>query len=253
MPTPTDYTALFQFHGSLNDFLRKRQRNQVVVYNFKGAPAIKDAIEAMGVPHPEVDMILVNNQPVSFQFRLRHEDKVAVYPVEEERTWPDSYSLGKQNPPPHRYILDVHLGTLAKSMRMLGLDTYYETDLSDNTIAQIAKEQQRVVLTRDVGLLKQKSIEWGYWLRSQHTDKQLEEVIRRFDLSNSFSPFARCLACNVKVQEVKKRDVLEQLPPKTKLYFDEFYLCPSCNRVYWKGSHFERMQAYVKRISKSES
>lgn len=243
-------TASFHFHGALNDFLPKRRRGSAILYIFRGAPAIKDSIEALGVPHPEVDVILVNHKIVAFSYLLQEDDVVEVYPVEAERSWPVGYTLEEKNQPPHRFELDVHLGTLAKSMRMLGLDTYYETDLTDAAIARIAAEEERVVLTRDVGLLKQKSITWGYWLRSQHTEKQLEEVIRRYSLQSSFRPFARCLACNVPVQQVSKEEVLEQLPPKTKLYFEEFYRCPSCSRVYWKGSHYDHMQLFVARISR---
>lgn len=246
-----EQTATFRFHGVLNDFLPKRRKGGQIIYTFRGTPAIKDSIEAIGVPHPEVDVILVNHKHVAFSYLLQKNDVVEIYPVEEGRSWPVGYTLEENNLPPHRFVLDVHLGTLAKSMRMLGLDTYYQSDLTDAAIARIAAEEERVVLTRDVGLLKQKSITWGYWLRSQHTEEQLEEVIRRYSLQPSFRPFARCLACNVPVQQVRKEEVLEQLPPKTKLYFEEFYRCPSCSRVYWKGSHYERMQQFVGRISRT--
>lgn len=251
MSMQQEQTATFRFHGVLNDFLFKRRRESVILYTFNGTPAIKDSIEALGVPHPEVDVILVNHKPVAFSYLLQEGDLVEVYPVEAGRSWPVGYTSEENNPPPHRFVLDVHLGTLAKSMRMLGLDTHYQTDLTDTAITRIAAEEERVVLTRDIGLLKQRSITWGYWLRSQHTEEQLEEVIRRYSLQPSFRPFARCLACNVPVQQVRKEEVLEQLPPKTKLYFEEFYRCPSCSRVYWKGSHYERMQEFVTRISRS--
>ncbi|WP_092099082.1 Mut7-C RNAse domain-containing protein [Pontibacter chinhatensis] len=245
------HTATFRFHGGLNDFLPKGRRGSAILYIYNGTPAIKDSIEALGVPHPEVDVILVNGKPVSFSYLLKENDAVEVYPVEEGRSWPVGYTMEERNPPPHRFVLDVHLGTLAKSMRMLGLDTYYQTDLTDAAIARIAAAEERVVLTRDIGLLKQKSITWGYWLRSQLAEEQLEEVIRRYSLQPSFRPFARCLACNVPVQQVRKEEVLEQLPPKTRVYFEEFYRCSSCSRVYWKGSHYEHMQKFVARISRT--
>ncbi|MCX2740370.1 Mut7-C RNAse domain-containing protein [Pontibacter anaerobius] len=248
MSEQPEHAATFHFHGALNDFLHKRRRGQPIHYTFRGTPAVKDSIEALGVPHPEVDVVLVNEKPTPFSCQLQSGDVVEAYPVEEGRTWPAGYTFEEQNPPPTRFVLDVHLGTLAKSMRILGLDTYYETDLSDSAIAGIAASQQRVVLTRDIGLLKQKSITWGYWLRSQQTEEQLEEVIRRYHLYKSFRPFERCLACNVPVQEVSKQEVLEHLPPKTQRYFHEFYRCPSCQRIYWKGSHYERMQQYIARI-----
>ncbi|TPE46314.1 Mut7-C RNAse domain-containing protein [Pontibacter mangrovi] len=248
MSKQPEQAARFRFYGALNDFLSKHRKDKTIDYTFRGTPAIKDAMEALNVPHPEVDVVLVKGKPVTFSYLLQPGDEVEVYPVEAERSWPAGYTLEERHPPPHRFILDAHLGTLAKRMRMLGLDTHYQTYLTDQAIARIAAEQQRVVLTRDIGLLKQKSVTWGYWLRSQHTEEQLEEVLRRFDLQRSFSPFARCLACNVPVQEVSKQEVLEQLPPKTKAYFHVFYRCPSCSRVYWKGSHYERMQQYIAKI-----
>ncbi|MFD1186155.1 Mut7-C RNAse domain-containing protein [Pontibacter rugosus] len=246
-------TASFRFHGALQDFLKKRERDQTISYTFKGAPAVKDAIEAMGVPHPEVDVILLNKKPATLQQAISAGDEVDVFPVDAKYNWPVGYSFSKNHPAPKRFILDVHLGTLAKSMRMLGVKTYYQTDLSDNTIAQLAQEQQLVVLTRDIGLLKQKVITWGYWLRSQHTQEQLEEVIRRFDLWDSFSPFRLCLECNTPVLAVDKECIMEQLPPKTRLYFNEFYQCPSCKRVYWKGSHYDRMQGFIAQLIKNRN
>ncbi|AKD05880.1 Mut7-C RNAse domain-containing protein [Pontibacter korlensis] len=242
--------ATFRFYGALNDFLHKRQKGHAINYSFKGSPAIKDAIEAIGVPHPEVDVVLVNQSKVLFSYTLQAGDVVEIFPVQAEREWPTGYVSEEQNPPPHRFVLDVHLGTLAKSLRMLGFDTFYKTDLSDSEIARIAAEEKRVVLTRDVGLLKQKSIRWGYWLRSQHTEEQLEEVVQRYKLQHSFNPLVLCLVCNVRVEEVPKQEVLEELPPKTRLYFNEFYRCPSCCRVYWKGSHYERMQLFVAKVQR---
>ncbi|GHA55626.1 Mut7-C RNAse domain-containing protein [Pontibacter akesuensis] len=250
MQEEKQHTAQFNFHGALQDFLKKRDREQPISYVFKGAPAVKDAIEASGVPHPEVDVILINNKPAAFQQPIHHNDDVQVYPLSAKYSWPAGYSFAVKHPAPSMFILDVHLGTLAKRMRLLGLDTLYETDFSDSAIAQLAQEQQRVVLTRDVGLLKQKAVTWGYWLRSQHTEEQLEEIISRYALWQHFKPFTLCLECNTPILAVPKQEVLEQLPPKTKLYFQEFYRCPSCGRVYWKGSHYERMQAYVEEVRK---
>ncbi|GAB3536463.1 Mut7-C RNAse domain-containing protein [Pontibacter brevis] len=214
-------------------------------YRFTGTPAVKDAIEAIGVPHPEVGVILVNDLPVPFSYPLQAHDKVAVYPADANQNWPGGFSLQAKPPTPERFVLDVHLGKLVRALRMLGFDTCYENDYSDRTIANIAATEERIVLTRDVGLLKQKTIRWGYWLRSQHLEEQLAEVVNYFNLQRHFTPFTRCMACNGNIKEVSKEAVVAQLPPKTKLYFDEFFQCDSCNRVYWKGSHYERMQQFI--------
>jgi uncharacterized protein with PIN domain len=149
---------------------------------------------------------------------------------------------------PLRFILDVHLGRLARLLRLSGFDTYYETLAADATIAQIAAKEDRIVLTRDIGLLKHKIIDWGYWLRSQHRDEQFKEVACRFNLWSSFSPFTFCLACNGKIQEVSKKSIINQIPANAGLYFQSFYQCQGCKRVYWKGSHYEHMIKTLERL-----
>jgi uncharacterized protein len=240
------YSATFCFHKSLNDFLPPSLKGSVIRYNFNGAPAIKDAIEAIGIPHTEVDRIVVDNRPVGFYYLLGNNNEVRVFPFDESAE--ASQDKPSIKPGQVRFILDVHLGKLAKSLRMLGLDTIYENNLSDKTIAEIAASEERIVLTRDVGLLKHKAITYGYWLRSQNSDEQLSEVIKRYNLSSQAKPFTKCIACNGDIKQVSKDHVLEMLPPKTKDYFNEFFQCKNCNRVYWKGSHYERMIEFIKQL-----
>ncbi len=228
-------TASFIFHDMLNDFLPKARKYTRIAYTFEGTPAVKDAMEAIGVPHPEVGLITINGAAVDFMHPLHAGDEVEVFPVD----------YTSEQTVPVKFVLDVHLGKLAKLLRMLGFDTLYETDYTDQDIARLAQTENRIALTRDVGLLKQKAVKWGYWLRSQHANEQLEEVMRRFGLKDQAQPFKRCLTCNGNILQVEKDLVLERLPPKTKLYFDEFYQCACCDRVYWKGSHYERMQQYI--------
>lgn len=131
----------------------------------------------------------------------------------------------------------------------MGVDTIYQNDYSDKLIVKIAEKEQRIILTRDIGLLKHKSIKWGYWLRSQIVKKQLEEVVTRFGLSLSTNTalFERCLVCNGKIEAVAKETISEKLPSKTAEYFNEFFQCSSCKKVNWKGSHYENMLEMVKR------
>ena len=235
-------TADFYFHGSLNDFLRRVKRDTRLAYTFSSHQTVKDMIEAIGVPHVEVWEVLVHEERVPLSHRLQPADRVEVYPYdgrEEELL---------QGIADRKFVLDVHLGTLARSLRMLGFDTVYANTFTDKDIAGIAEAEQRIVLTRDVNLLKQKAIPAGYWLRSQHTEEQLTEVIRRFRLLDLIRPFSRCMVCNGMIAAVPKETVLDQLPPKTKLYFEKFYRCASCQRVYWKGTHYERMQELVYRL-----
>lgn len=236
----------FRFYSSLKDFLPAGKGNTDILYPFGQAPSVKDAIEAIGVPHPEVHTILVNTTTVTFDYQLKNGDKVDVYPLSQQTDKTDDIF-----PSEKKFVLDVHLGKLAKALRMLGFDALYENDYDDRTIASTAESEQRIVLTRDVGLLKQKAIKFGYWIRSQHLEEQLKEVIKYFRLKDGFEPLSRCLVCNSTIVSIDKEKVEDLLPPKTKLYFQDFFQCPDCRRVYWKGSHYERMTEFVKDVSSS--
>jgi hypothetical protein len=239
----------FRFHDSLNDFLLPLKRNTWIEYIFNDTPAIKHAIESIGIPHPEVDLIIINGAPVDFKYPLRDKDIVEVYPVFSAG---DLAETGALNRPffYEKFILDVHLGKLAKILRLFGFDTYYKNDYDDKTIVQIAETEKRTVLTRDVNLLKHKSITIGYWLRSQFAEEQLKEVIRRFRLKAKFKPFERCVECNGKIIKIEKSAVLDKLLPKTILYYNDFFQCICCKRIYWRGSHYEQMQQYIERMQK---
>jgi uncharacterized protein with PIN domain len=240
-------TAFFLFDGSLNDFLPVSKRYGWINYTFQGIPSVKDAIEAIGVPHPEVDVILVHNASVDFGYRLKENDRIEVYPVLSDHKFPESYSLSKKFLALDKFVLDVHLGKLGKALRILGIDTLMENNFSDNMIAQLSESENRIVLTRDIGLLKHKAIKCGYWLRSQQWEEQLNELITRFDLQNKFRPFSRCIVCNGSIQTVPKETVLHLLPPISRELFNEFFQCTNCKKVYWKGSHYERMEEWVSR------
>ncbi|MDO6388805.1 Mut7-C RNAse domain-containing protein [Pontibacter sp. BT731] len=236
------HSAFFRFYGSLNDFLRPRQRHTVIPYTFAAHQTVKDMIEAMGVPHVEVHAVLVNGEKVDFSYRLEPNDQVEIYPYEGGE---EELLTGVAE---RRFVLDVHLGSLARFLHLLGFDTVYGQHLHDPELVQISSEEKRILLTRDVNLLKHKAILAGYWLRSQQTEEQLKEVISRYRLGDQLQPFTRCMVCNGHIVPVEKQEVLEQLPPNTQLYFDEFYQCRQCKRVYWKGSHYERMQELIRRI-----
>ena len=241
--------AQIRFHDNLNDFLPRNKKNLNTTYFFSGNPALKDAIEALGVPHPEVNIILVNEKPADFTTRLQPADQVDVYPTSVNNAGLQAYSLQAKFPGLNKFILDVHLGKLAKLLRLFGLDTYYNSDIpTDKAIAQLSAAENRIVLTRDVGLLKHKEIMRGYWLRSQNPEEQLKEVITYFRLQSNLQPFTRCLACNSILESVTKEAVWDKIPPKTKLYYNIFFRCPNCERIYWQGSHYESMQAFINRF-----
>ncbi|PVY39625.1 Mut7-C RNAse domain-containing protein [Pontibacter virosus] len=240
------HTAQFRFQGTLNDFLRPCQRNISICYTFAEHQTVKDMIEAMGVPHVEVREVLVNGKKVNFSKRLESDNQVEVYPFEGGEA---ELLAGIAD---QRFVLDVHLGSLARYLRLLGFDTVYGQHLHDPELVQISSEEKRILLTRDVNLLKHNAITAGYWMRSQNTEEQLQEVVSRYRLADQFRPFTRCMICNGHIVQVEKNQVLAQLPPKTQLYFDEFYQCQQCRRVYWKGSHYKRMQELIRRIKEKE-
>ena len=237
-----EHAAEFRFYEELNDFLRPEQRKQTVVYRFDGHPGIKDPIEAMGVPHPEVDLIVVNGESVGFDYGLRPGDRVAVYPVFESF---DITPVVKLREAPLRktaFVVDVNLGRLARKLRLLGFDTLYSNAYADKEIVGIAAEQRRIVLTRDRRLLHAKVVTHGYWVRSVRVGEQVAEVVRRFDLAGQVKPFSRCAECNGEIEPVAKEEVADRLEPKTKLYYDRFYRCRSCGKIYWEGTHVGKIR-----------
>lgn len=238
-----EHAAEFRFYAELNDFLPPKQRMRTIHYRFSGHPGIKDPIEVFGVPHPEVELIIVNGQSVGFDYQLQAGDRVAVYPVFKNLDISVLIKLREKSSPNNpRFILDVNLGKLAKLMRLLGFDSLYRNDYRDAELVNIAVSEQRIVLTRDRRLLYAKQISHGYWVRRVDVESQIDEVLQRFDLYGLINPFARCLVCNGVLVPVGKADILDRLEPKTRLYYEDFHQCADCRRIYWEGSHMENMR-----------
>ena len=238
----------FRFYEELNDFLPEDRKKRSFLYKYEGATSVKDAIEAIGIPHVEADLIIVNGKSVNFKYRLTGDERVAVYPVFESL---DITPLVHLRPKPLRrshFILDVNLGALTRRLRMLGFDCLYRNDYEDNEIADISVKEKRIILTRDRGLLKIGKITHGYWVRSQMPEEQTEEVLQRFDLYSQISPFKRCINCNGDLEAATKEEIMDQLEPLTKKYYDEFYRCKECAKIFWKGSHYESMLRKIDKI-----
>jgi uncharacterized protein with PIN domain len=242
--------ATIRFYAQLNDFLPHAKRQRPIEYHFNQAPAIKDVIESLGVPHPEVHLILVNGISVGFKYLLQAEDYVSVYPPFQ---MVDISDLSHVYPPTLqeiRFVLDVHLGQLARYLRLLGFDTLYRRDYRDPELADISSRDNRILLTRDRGLLKRSVVTYGYCLRTTHSRQQLIEVLRRFKLTPSpEASFQRCIRCNGLLNRVRKEAITHLIHPQTRQCFNQFHQCQSCNRVYWRGSHYERMQKFVTTLS----
>ena len=250
---PVMLVASFRFYAELNDFLPPERRFTEFAYTFLDVATVKDRIESFGVPHTEVDLILVNGQPVDFACRVQDGDRISVYPVFESF---DIAGLTRLRPEPlrdPRFVLDVHLGRLAAYLRMLGFDALYRNDCADERLAEISRHEHRILLTRDVGLLKRGAVTHGYYLRATQPRQQLVEVVRRFDLGRMAKPFSRCLRCNTPLTQASKDEVRHQLPAQVAILHDEFLRCPDCGRAYWKGGHFRRMRQWVDAVNAVES
>lgn len=197
------------------------------------------------MPHPEVDLVLVNGQSVDFSYLVQDGDHISVYPVFESI---DISPLVRVRPHPlreSRFVLDTHLGRLAAYLRMLGFDTVYGNDYADEKLARIAADEGRILLTRDRGLLKRSVVTHGYCVRETAPRRRLVEVLRRFDLFDAIRPFSRCIRCNGPLEAVDAEAIADRLPPRTRKYYDAFRICRACDQIYWKGSHYERMQALI--------
>ncbi len=237
--------ARFRFYAELNDFLPDESRGKELTRYFSVSGSVKDFVESFGVPHTEVDLVLANGHLVNFSYPVRDGDRVSVYPVFESS---DISPVSRVRPAPLRalrFLLDVHVGRLAAYLRMAGLDALYGQQASDAELAGIVARQGRVSLTRDRYLLMRTAVERGYWVRSTEPKQQLLEVVKRFDLAGSMQPFTRCLECNTLLEEASRESILERLPPGIRDK-EVFRVCPSCQRVYWEGSHHERMSQLLR-------
>jgi uncharacterized protein with PIN domain len=236
-----------RFYEELNFFLSKKKQDIRVDYD--KTKTVKKIIEDLGVPHTEVDLILVNGSSVDFNYIPEDEDRISVYPVFESF---NIRSVSRVRPKPLRkisFILDVHLGKLATALRMLGFDTLYSNSYEDNKIAGISKREKRIILTRDKELLKRKIITHGYYVRSKEFFPQIKEVMNRFQLEEEIRPFTRCLECNSELTVVSKEKVKNRVEEFIYSQYDLFKQCPTCRKIYWKGSHWEDMKKRIKELS----
>jgi uncharacterized protein with PIN domain len=231
-------SAQFIFHAELNDFLPAARRGLPVMLTYASHQSLKHLVESLGVPHVEVGSLMVSGQPASPSLRPPDGSRVEVFPA---------HSLPPSGP---LFVADNHLGRLAAYLRMLGLDTLYRNDYHDNELAEIASQGERILLTRDRRLLMRKAVLFGYCPRHLEPLDQLAELLQRYALAApAAQAFQRCLRCNTLLLPVSKQTVLDRLLPLTRLYYEEFYVCPGCDQVYWHGSHVERMQDMLRTVS----
>ena len=237
--------ASFRFYAELNDHLGPHQRYRTLEIEFFLPPSVKTIVESFGIPHTEVELVLVNGESSDFSRLVRDGDRVAVYPVFESLDISPELRVRPRALREPKFVLDVHLGRLAAYLRMLGFDTWYRNCATDPELVRISAEQHRILLTRDRGLLKHSAVTHGYWLRQTDSRRQAAEVVSRFDLARSLRPFSRCMACNEVLDPIAKAEIHGRVPPPVEVRHDEFHACPRCGRVYWEGSHYQRMRRWI--------
>lgn len=235
----------FRCYAELNDFLPGKRKYTSFIISLKTPAVVSEAVSTLGIPLSEVDLILVNGNPVERSHKLLDGDYISVYPVFETFDISSLKTTQKEVLRKTKFIADAHLGKLTKYLRMLGFDTLYRNDFGDEEIINLSLDEKRIILTRDKGLLNSKLVTHGYYVRAVNKFKQLTEVVNKFDLISQFKPFTRCMTCNSllirRTPEQVKRLVTEDII----LHYAEFYYCAVCNKVFWKGSHFKRMEALV--------
>jgi uncharacterized protein with PIN domain len=241
----TDRRVEVRCYEELNDFLPPELRKRCFSWPLHRGQTVKSLVESLGIPHTEVDLALVNGLSVSFRHRLAEGDRLAVYPVFETLDVSDFTRVRPRPLRAVRFVLDVHLGRLARLLRLAGFDSLYDNHWDDRTLSRLSRREGRILLTRDRGLLMRSEVSHGYCVRSPHPPEQLAEVLARFDLSRCLEPFSLCLVCNRILEALPRRQARERVPPRVARRYRRFRACPQCGRVYWRGSHWEHMRRYL--------
>lgn len=246
-------TATFTFHGALNYFLPRKQKNKTVTYEFDWKASVKDMIEAIGPPHPEIELVTANGTSVSWDYIVQPNDDIQAYPDFDAINLPDKVRLIPPYQGRPRFILDTHLGRLASYLRMMGFHTLYENDYADDVLAQVSHDEQRIVLTRDVGVLKRGIVVYGYFVRNTDPRLRLHEITERYHLAEYANPFSICTRCNGKIHAVNIADLPATVPQNVRETYDTFHQCEDCGQVYWAGSHHQRITSLIDEVIKANS
>ncbi len=244
------YRVILRFYEELNYFLPEKRRKRDFEVSFPLRRSVKDLIESLGVPHVEVDLILVHGESVGFDYLVSDGDRISVYPTFESLDISEASRIDRPPLRETRFILDGHLHTLARRLRMLGFDTDYQPNRDDSRLARESRDRSRILLTRDRGLLMRNQVTHGLYVRSTDPDEQLIQILERLDLFDSIRPFTRCIRCNGLIEKLDldsngRRLVAEKVPPGVREWCNDYRICRGCGRIYWKGSHFKKMLALI--------
>ena len=239
---------IINFWGNLKELLRPPFRGQKrVAYQLTRQASVKDIIEALGVPHTEVGRLIVAGREISFSFPGADDDTLDVYPLSPPVDVTTPTLLRPEPLPGITFAVDMNVGKLATLLRMAGFDTLYRNYISDPELVAVAGREKRILLSKDMDLLKRKEVVFGYLVREIQPESQLAEIVQLFGLKEQFKPLSRCLRCNGFLQPVAKEEIIEQLEPLTKKYYDSFRRCLGCGKIYWPGTHRDKMLLVLNR------
>lgn len=235
----------YRFHKELNDFIKPTLRNVEIISEINRKASVKDIIETYGVPHTEVALILVNEIAVDFSYIVQDGDTICVYPLSECSEKKQLLKLRPEPPLTSKFVVDANLGRLARYLRLLGFDCLYHNNYSDDMVATISNEDNRIVLTRDRSLLQRKIITYGYFVRATIPKIQVKEILKRFNLFQLIAPFIRCTRCNGTLEKIDKLKIEHRLKPLTRQYYNDFLICTKCRQIYWQGGHYTRAMQLI--------
>lgn len=245
--------AYLRFYEELNNYLPEAKRKQWIVYELSSDKTIRHVLAEFQIPSNEIDLLLVNQQSQNIGYQLKDQDRISVFPMFELF---DISGISEVRNRPLRktqFICDVHLGKLGKYLRMLGFDTLYSNQYSKKEIISIAENESRIILSKDRSFSKYPTVNRFYRVRSSNSLEQLKDLLDRMSLYRQFNPFSRCLRCNHPIKPIEKKEIQSRIQEQTQKYYDQFFICPNCDHVYWKGSHFESMRHFIEKSLKLKS
>ena len=241
-------TIHLRLYEELNDYLPRDRRKRTFAFEVADGAILGEVVDGLGVPRDAIDLALVDSEAVGFDHRVRDGDRIALYPIFESLDVGPVTALPGRPLRESRFVLDVHLGRLARYLRLLGFDAVYRRDFDDDELAAISRSEGRILLSRDGPLVARRELDHAYLVPSEFPLEQAVEVVRRCDLAGQVRPFSRCLVCNGEVAAVAVADVTEPLPEWVRATHEEVRRCAGCGRVYWRGGHWQRMQRLVDAI-----
>jgi uncharacterized protein len=240
--------ATVRFYAELNDYLAPSHRFSSNEMPVTEQLTVADILANAGVPKSEVDLVLIDGRPACFEDQIAGGDRLSAYPVFETFDISSTQRLREHPLRASAFVLDVHLGKLASFLRMLGFDAAYSTTFSDNELIAVSLNEHRTLLSKDRALLRDPQLIRAALVRANDPRDQIVEVVRRFQLERTVRPFSRCMHCNSLLTNVTRDQVLDRIPPRVRESLFEFTSCPECHRIYWKGSHYSKMDAFISDI-----